>query len=169
MKIILGFTNKTFIKKITYILRTNGLNADICLNSICDLQRLFNNNEKFILISQFIFPDGNLIDLNERENYIFCLSNTIDESFAENINAFVLRSPVNTQLLIKSINMLLKINTCTNIATNTSYIGEAKKILIKELDLTEDAAHKFIQKNSMNLCINKSILCEIIYSTFKNF
>lgn len=171
MKIILGFSNEEITSKIKYLLMTNEIGIFTSYSSFKDLQEGYANYDDLIIICQYKFHDGSILDIenkNSKNSYIICISNRLYEEFTDNLNSFLLRTPIDVKLLTTLTKMLININDLSSNVKeeNTIYIDKSKEILIRDFSFSEDTAHKFLQRLSMNLCINKNYLCKNIYNSF---
>lgn len=50
----------------------------------------------------------------------------------------------------------------------TKLVARAKLLLVQKLAFTEEAAHKYIEKRAMDLCVKRSAVAEDIIKTYKN-
>ena len=46
-------------------------------------------------------------------------------------------------------------------------VNRAKWVLITHLNMTEDAAHRYIEKQAMDRCVSKRVVAEDILRTYK--
>lgn len=52
---------------------------------------------------------------------------------------------------------------------NRRVIARAKLLLIRHMQLTEEQAHRYIEKNAMDLCMKQRDVAEMLIRTYENF
>lgn len=171
MKVILAFSNTDTTSKIKYLLSTNEVTVFESYSTFKDLYEAYANYDDLIIICQYKFKDGSILDIDNKaskNSYIICVSNKLDEEFTKSINSYILRTPVDVNLLTSLVNMIFNINTIENINSNINgeYISSAKEILIRDFYFSENEAHKTLQRLSMNLCVNKNLLSKVFSNSF---
>lgn len=173
MRVVLGFSNEATTSKIKYLLSTNEVEIFESFTSYKDLLEAYSTFDDLIIICQYKFKDGSILDIenkNSKNTYFICISNKLDEEFTKEINSFLLRTPVEVALFISLIKMILNINLLieSKEKADINYVDKAKEILIRDFFYSEESAHKFTQRLSMNLCVNKNYLCKIICNSFSS-
>ena len=89
-----------------------------------------------------------------------------------------LSKPTSSQMFAQSVRMLCitrerlrgmekKTATIEEKMEEIRLVNRAKWLLIEELKMTEQEAHRYIEKQAMDLCVTKLVVAEQILSTYK--
>ena len=89
-----------------------------------------------------------------------------------------LSKPTTSQLFAQSVRMLCitrerlrsmeeKTATIEEKMEEIRLVNRAKWLLIEELKMTEQEAHRYIEKQAMDRCVTKRVVAEQILSTYK--
>ena len=90
----------------------------------------------------------------------------------------MLSKPMSTQLFTQSLRLLCGIRerlrglekknaTIEEKMEEIRLVNRAKWLLIGELNMTEQEAHRYIEKQAMDRCVTKRAVAEQILSTYK--
>ncbi len=100
-------------------------------------------------------------------------------AYAEEHGFMVLRSPVDPPLLRQSLGMIANISDRIHELESKAedleakmeeirVVDRAKLILIQRFKMTENDAHRFIEKNAMDRCVKRRTVAETIIRTYQN-
>lgn len=182
-RIIVGSSNKKILKQLSHFLNENGYNVvgettdgydilrrihtvypDICIMDF-NMKGLNGHDVSEVLVADNVCPIVTIIGSSEL-HYFTNLRN-------EPIFSLLVK-PINKDSLINSIDLLVKtsrsitklkkeVSTLKQKQEDKQLINKAKEILMEHTGLTEEEAHRKIQKLSMNKGISKKVVAyEII-------
>jgi len=97
----------------------------------------------------------------------------------ESYGVITLAKPINKQLLMQSVNMLISVrNKMKSIETRADdlqkkmdevkVVNRAKLLLVEKLKMSEAEAHRFIEKSAMDRCVKRREIAESIIKTYEN-
>lgn len=122
------------------------------------------------------------IDLAERNiGVLLLVKNDVYDQIAykvEDMGVITLSKPVTKPILVQSIKMLRAMQAkITKLEAQKStletkmkeirLVNRAKWVLIKQLKMSEEEAHKYIEKAAMDGCVKKSEVAEHIIKTYE--
>ncbi|MDD6483479.1 MAG: ANTAR domain-containing protein [Clostridiales bacterium] len=156
-RIVLAFSNDETARKIKHILDGSGYEVSYISHSRDELLRILANQDELLVIMGYkigefvaddiyedLFPSQKLMSIVKAEK----------QSLIENEDIFVLPLPVNRQNLISSIEIFLgvvhKRSSTKRSGEDQKIIEKAKLYLMEKHCMTEEQAHRFIQKRSMD-------------------
>ena len=127
----------------------------------------FNESVRGLLPERFYWPVTVLTDAAGARREL--LENSYD---------LVLSKPMSTQLFTQSMRLLCgtrerlrglekKNATIEEKMEEIRLVNRAKWLLIGELNMTEQEAHRYIEKQAMDRCVTKRAVAEQILSTYK--
>ncbi len=181
-RIILGSSKEKITKQLSQFLSDSGYNVVGTTTDGYDLLRRIHT----------LYPDICLLDFNikglnghqisetlvlERICPVIALLHTTEVHYFINLSQesifTPLVKPLNKQMLIHTIDMLVKtsksiiklekeVTHLKKSNSNQVIINKAKKLLIENMNLTEEQAHRRIQKQSMDKGISKVKIAEAI-------
>lgn len=152
--IIIGFHSKKICLNISNVLNSYGIKADFICQSGAKLREMATYFGEGVIILGEKFSDEfsiNIInDFWQNFNIIF-IGNLAQINICEDKKAYKLVTPLKQEELISAIEMQLFKDTPRKIKQNKDkeILNKAKKILFEKYNFTEEKAHKFIQKMSM--------------------
>jgi response regulator NasT len=158
-RIILAFSTDATAFKIKTMLSGSGYETEnaIC-HSAAELLRITAEYDEVLVIMGFKLPDMVASDIYEHLHDGCKLLSIVKAEHIEDIendDIFVLPLPVSRQSLISSINILLghipKNEKNVRPPEENKLIEEAKLFLMDRYHMTEQQAHRFIQKRSMDM------------------
>lgn len=171
--IIVAFSDLKTADKIKQCLNQHNLHVgNICISSGQVLEAAYSNQSGGVIVCGFRLTDIASSDLagmipESYELVILASSQQAELLYDSGIACLIL--PVNRMDLVSTVNMLL--NTKKNIihkkkpnrtAQEQKIIDMAKKLLMDRNNMTEDEAHRFIQKKSMNSGSKMADIAKII-------
>lgn len=163
--VIIALNNDVISQKIKTILIGNGFNVIGMCTYGNELIRTIRQFSPSIVISGYKFKDMNLIDIYENiedECSFLAIVNEPYKSFVqESTDIFCISSPVNTSLLINTLDIIYqserrvrklkdKVNDLEVKINERKIIEKAKGVLMLKMNVSEQEAYRYIQKNSMN-------------------
>lgn len=106
------------------------------------------------------------------------LERQFEDKFSQN-GVFVLAKPINKYLLVKSLRFIdamsrrMKIIHDENVRLqrkidDTRLVNRAKGILMEYFSMTEPQAHKYLERQAMDLRISKTEVAKRLLSTYEN-
>lgn len=158
-RIILAFSKDSTADKLRQMLEGTGYTVD---NAAChtgaELLRRIDDYEEVLIIMGYKLPDMVVDEIFENIHQgckIMSIVRAEHSDDIENDDIFVLPLPVSRQKLISSINVFLGNIPKTRGKTvrnpeEAKIIEEAKLLLMEQFHMTEQQAHRFIQKRSMD-------------------
>ena len=156
-KIIVGFSNRTAVAKISAALERNGFDVFRQCVTGNEVMRAFSQCQDGILVCGTRFPDRTAdqiaMDLDTRAMMLI-VDRPEHLGFCENVNAARLIMPFTANELINAVEALVREHDARMPRRNEAERAEverAKNILMLESHLTESEAHRFLQRKSMTL------------------
>ena len=165
MDVIIALNNENIAQKIKIIITSNGFNVVTMCTYGNELIRAIKQFSPAIVISGYKFKDMNLINIYESigdECSFLSIVNEPYKSFVqEETDIFCISSPVNTSLLINSLEIIYqserrvkklkeKVSSLETKINDRIVVEKAKGIIMNKFMLTEEDAYKYIQKNCMD-------------------
>lgn len=162
--IVLAFSGDQMAQKIERILSAEGyLIARIC-HSGAEVLRTLEKEERILLISSYRLSDLSAHEILEMAGgrvYPLILLNPAQNDLGGDECAMYLRSPITRADLISSVKMLDAISGQGNRShqkasrqerptEERALITAAKELLMERYHMSEETAHRFMQKESMN-------------------
>ncbi|WP_250278264.1 ANTAR domain-containing response regulator [[Clostridium] colinum] len=168
--IIIAFSSDKICNNLCTILNKNG----IIYNHICktgaNLRKYCSYYENGIILCGTNFIDESTYNIVEDfyKDFCFLLIGSLDKiNIYDNKKVYKLPTPIKQEDIINALDMAYYKNI-ENIKTkNLKFINEAKNLLILHNNFTEDTAHKYIQKKSMNTGKKNIDIAKIIISKYK--
>lgn len=163
--VVLALNNEEVSQKIKTILVSNGINVITVCNSGSEVIRSIKQFSPSIVISGYKFNDMNLIDIYERTgddcSFLAIVNEPYKSFIQEETDIICISSPINTSLLLNTLDIIYqsgrKINKLKEKVSNLEIkiterkiIEKAKGIIMKEMNLDEQEAYRYMQKNSMD-------------------
>ncbi len=170
--IILGF-NEDENKKMEMLLRQINCVVKNKYTTCNEILKMENNLYSPIIITKERLKDGSAKGLltytSKNCEHIIVSSKTqeLDEFITK---AIYINNVISKRQLYLAINMLSNIN---KLKTNNFKINKididayekAKGVLMSNFNFSEELAHNFIQKRSMNMCVKKDLLSQCILNS----
>jgi response regulator NasT len=187
-RIIVGSSKEKNLKQLSYFLKENGYNIIGETTNGYDLLRRVH-----ALYPDICILDYNMVGLNGHEISEVLIADRICPIIAiitsANVHYFTnlnqepmftsLIKPINRTLLLNNIDIMIKtsksisklekeVSTLQKKQDEKQLILKAKELLMKNMDMTEEEAHRKIQKYSMNKGISKVIVANQIINKYNN-
>lgn len=169
--IFIAFSNKKTAVSIAKIVIANRMNAVCITTSLAELRKSILPYENGTVICGCHFKDGYIAhfidDVPENINIIVVGSRSqLEELESERI--FKLAVPLQKMDLVCSLNMLSSMDNYMRLKARDpeeeKLLLRAKRILIGRYSMTEEQAHRYIQKKSMDTGKKLSDIAKIIIS-----
>lgn len=163
--VIIALNNEEIAQKIKVIVISNGFNVVMMCNYGSELIRSIKQFSPSIVISGYKFKDMNLIDIYETIgdecSFLAIVKEPYKSLIQEQTDIFCISSPINTSVLINSLDIIYQSerkvkklkNKVSNLETKINeriIIEKAKGIIMKRFMLSEEDSYKYIQKNCMD-------------------
>ncbi len=157
-RIILAFSKDETISKFRRMLDGSGFEILGSAHSAAELLRLLSDFDEVLVIMGYKLKDGTIDDIFEEMRSGQKLMSVVKaerQDMIENEEIFVLPLPVGRERLISSIEVFLGVIQKNGRQSNRSVdeetiIDKAKLYLMEKYRMTEQQAHRFIQKRSMD-------------------
>ena len=184
---MIGSIDKKVLKQLGQFLIENGLNIIGDSRDGYDLLRRIHTGEPDLVILDFNmrglngYEISNVI-ISERICPVVALLNLSEVNYFVNLSiepAFVpLVKPLHKQILLNTIELLVKtphnkyslenmVSTLKSSEGEDQMMERAKKLLMKNMHLTENDAHRRLQKESMNKGISKIKIAHSIIALYE--
>ena len=146
-RVVLAFSKDETADKIKMMLDGSGYDVYTVCHSKAELLRTVSDMDEVLIIMGYKLPDGTVDDvyddLMERQSSIY------------NQDIFVVTLPLNRQLLINSVETFVGIierrkHRAKRTPEEEKIIRDAKAYLMETHRMSEEQAHRFIQKRSMD-------------------
>ena len=168
MQIILAFFSNKLISTIENIIQKHGLNNIITYTNLSSLKSNIQSFEDAIIISSCFLCGEPLYDFIDyyKNNIQFIIIDKRDNLSMCSKDILTLSIPLKPIDLISSINLGIYHLEELKKKRKQELISKAKSLLIKNLNITDEKAHKTIQKLSMD---NRKSLEEIAKQIIKKY
>lgn len=157
--IILAFMKEEISVKVKRILENSGISVSSVCNSKAELMRFVSNHTGGIVITGFRLPDATAeeIYVDLPKSFSMMVIATVAQRDYMKKDIFTLTLPLNGVELASSINFLAKSRQANHTGNakkrkeeEKKIISQAKLVLMERHRMTEEQAHRFIQKHSMD-------------------
>jgi AmiR/NasT family two-component response regulator len=158
-QIILAFSKPETAQKFKKMLDGSGFKVRAVVHSVAELLRYLSNIDEVLVIMGYKLKDGQLDDVFEGlypGQKLMSIVKAERQDMIDNEEIFVLPLPVGRERLISSIEVFLghiertKPKNVNRSAEDEEIIERAKLYLMEKYRMTEQQAHRFIQKRSMD-------------------
>ena len=158
---------------------------DTVKNIAAAKRAMFERHYDFVFINSPLpdeFGDRFAIDICTSSNsiaLIFVKNDIYDEVYAKSVDYGVLTlpKPTSMQVVSQSVQMMCSIRerlrklekktaTIEDKIAEIRKVNQAKWILIEELKMSEEDAHKYIERQAMDRCVSKREIAEGIIKTY---
>lgn len=159
-KVILAFESEKTMARVREIIETAGLACCLVCHSAAEVKRVVNKQHVSMVVCGYKLKDETAETLFEDlppacSMLIVAVQNMLN--LINNDEIFQLSAPVSRNDLISSVRMLLQVGhrlekfvRPQRSAEERAVIEEAKAILMDRNGMTEEQAHRFLQKKSMD-------------------
>lgn len=159
-RVVVAFESEKTCHRIKDIIEQEGLAPCIICRSGAEVKRVVAKQHVFTVICGFKLPDTSAVSLLEdlpQSCSMLLVANQSQLDLCDDSDMFKLASPVSRGDLIGSVKMLLQLHQKLERYTRPqrsdeeqSLIREAKAVLMYRNGMTEEEAHRFLQKQSMD-------------------
>ncbi len=159
-QVILAFEGEKTIARVRDILESSGAAECLVCHSAAEVKRLANKRHITVVICGYKLRDETAETLSEDLPFscsvlVLAVQNLLDMIESENV--FKLQAPVSRNDLLSSVRMLTQISRRMERFTRPRHseeekvlIEKAKALLMDRNGMTEEQAHRFLQKRSMD-------------------
>jgi DNA-binding NtrC family response regulator len=175
-KIVVAFENENNRKRVCDILEANGIPVKVSCRSGAEAIRAIRKMSGGIVISGFKLAEMTAADLAYDLSGIAMVLTIAAPQYLEqcvNDNMFKLPTPFSRGDLVSSVRMLLQMQEKhyrsappRRSGKDTADINKAKEILMSKNGMTEEEAHRFIQRRSMDTGMKAVETARLIISTY---
>lgn len=170
--IILAFIKEEVSQKIKRMLDSSGILVSGICHSKAELMRYIEELDGGVVITGFKLPDATADSIYEDLPKTFSLMviATVNQCDMISSDIFVLKLPTNNVELASSVNILLHGQTqhkslkTRRKEEEKKIIEQAKLLLMERHMMTEEQAHRFIQKRSMDAGVKMIDTARLILS-----
>lgn len=177
--IIVGFPKLEDANNIKNVLIRNGFNVSEACTSGSQLVSLANNLDEGIVVCGYRFPDMHFSELNNylpRGFEMLLVASPEKLEFCQDNNIVCLPMPIKTQDLMNTLQMMTyqyqrrkkkdKDRPKERSAEEKAVILRAKMILMDRNNMSEEEAHRYLQKNSMDSGTNLVEMAEMVLKMY---
>lgn len=158
-RIILAFPKPETASKISRMLETSGYEVVAVCRSKAELLRAANTYDSALILMSFRMRDGTTNDVYDElagDVPIAVIIKPEQQTYIEYRELFTISLPINRTILINSIEVLIgrierRKNHKPRDAADEKLIQKAKLKLMEEHNMSEEQAHRFMQKRSMDM------------------
>lgn len=159
-KVIVAFENEVNSAKIRDIIESGGVASCLICRSAAEVKRVVHKQRLNIVICGFKLPDETCQDLyqdlpEQCSMLMIAAQNRLELSEEDGI--FKLAAPIQRGDLLASVRMLLQMNQkivkqhrVQRTEEEQALVEQAKSVLMDRHGMTEEQAHRFLQKKSMD-------------------
>lgn len=150
--IIIAFAKDSVSEKMKKMISACGKSVYASCRSKAELMRSVRDLDDVLIITSFKLPDATCDEIAEdTQSQIIAVIKPEENGYINNEDIFKLFLPVNTAMVKEAIDVLSKhFKTKERSPEDKKLIENAKIYLMEKFMMDEDAAYRFIQKQSMN-------------------
>ena len=150
------------------LIKTVGISNTVTVGSGSEARRILNRTEFDLVVINAPLSDefGHELAIAISKNYntgvLLVVKNDIADAVSakvEDYGVFVIEKPLNRQFVYKSIKYIY--------ISRKKFLDRAKCILIQYLNMSEPQAHRYIEKQAMDLRVTKKEIAENILKTYE--
>lgn len=159
-KVVVAFENEANSAKIRDILESDGTAMCVVCRSAAEVKRVVHKQRLGIVVCGFKLPDSSCEDLYQdlpEGCSMLMVAPQARLELCEDDGIFKLGAPVHRGDLLASVHMLIQLGQkyaksrgAERTEEERSLIARAKAVLMDRHNMTEEQAHRFLQKESMN-------------------
>lgn len=159
-KVIVAFESDTNSAKIRDIIESGGAASCLVCHSAAEVKRVVHKQRLSIVICGFKLPDEACQDLYQDlpDNCsMLMIAPQARLELCEEDGIFKLSAPIRRGDLLASVRMLIQVNQRyvrqhrpQRTEEEQALVAQAKALLMDRHDMTEEQAHRFLQKKSMD-------------------
>ena len=157
-RVVLAFSKDETADKIKMMLAGSGYDVYTVCHSKAELLRTVSDMDEVLIIMGYKLPDGTVDDVYDdlmEGQKLMSIVKAERQSSIYNQDIFVVTLPLNRQLLINSVETFVGIierrkHRAKRTPEEEKIIRDAKAYLMETHRMSEEQAHRFIQKRSMD-------------------
>lgn len=157
-RVVLAFSKDETADKIKMMLDGSGYDVYTVCHSKAELLRTVSDMDEVLIIMGYKLPDGTVDDVYDdlmEGQKLMSIVKAERQNSIYNQDIFVVTLPLNRQLLINSVETFVGIierrkHRAKRIPEEEKIIRDAKAYLMETHRMSEEQAHRFIQKRSMD-------------------
>lgn len=157
-RVVLAFSKDETADKIKMMLDGSGYDVYMVCHSKAELLRTVADMDEVLIIMGYKLPDGTVDDVYDdlmEGQKLMSIVKAERQSSIYNQDIFVVTLPLNRQLLINSVETFVGIierrkHRAKRTPEEEKIIRDAKAYLMETHRMSEEQAHRFIQKRSMD-------------------
>ena len=159
------------------LIKTVGISNIVTVGNGSEARRILNRTEFDLVIINAPLSDefGHELSISISKNYnagvLLVVKNDIADAISskvEDYGVFVIEKPLNRQFVYKSIKYIcISRKKYLGLQSENRLIDRAKCILIEYLNMSEPQAHRYIEKQAMDLRVTKKEIAENILKTYE--
>lgn len=159
-RVIIAFESEANAQKIKEIIESAGVASCIVCRSAAEVKRLVHKTHLSVVVCGFKLPDDSCEALRDDlpsscQMLMIAVQSRLE--LVESENLFKLSAPVKKGDLLGSVRMLLQLHQKNVIRhrpqrteEELELVASAKQALMNRYGMTEEQAHRFLQKQSMD-------------------
>lgn len=158
-KIVVAFENEATCRRMSEMIESSGVADCICVHSGGEVRRIVNQSHYNVVVCGYKLADGSgeelFEDLPPTCSMLMVATQPQLDIVSEDI--FRLPAPISRTSLVTSVQMLFQMNRRLNkfvkpqrSEEEKKLVEEAKRLLMDRNGMTEEQAHRFMQKRSMD-------------------
>ncbi len=157
--VFVAFSSRKVAVSVAKIVVASGMNLACAATSLAELKKYIHAYESGVIICGYRFTDDYVIDFFEEvpeSMNIILIGKRAELEQCTNERVFKLAVPLQKMDLVCSLNMFANMEDCVRQAGKSrnpeeeKIILRAKRTLIGRYYMTEDQAHRYMQKKSMD-------------------
>lgn len=174
--IIVAFENENNRKRICDLLEASGITVRVSCRSGSEAIRAVRKMSGGIVVCGYKLPEMTATDLAydlSGQAMILVIAPTQQMELCDNENIFKLPTPFSKGDLLSSVRMLLQMEEKhyrsappRRTEKDTAEINKAKELLMSRNGMTEQEAHRFIQRKSMDAGAKAAETARLIIETY---
>ena len=156
-KVIVAFESPKSCERVREIIESSGTAACIICRSAAEVKRTVSKHHISTVVCGFKLPDESAQSLFEPNCAMLMVAVQGMLDLCQNDDIFLLASPVSRGDLVASVRMLIQMGhrlekfvRPQRSEEEMALIDEAKSLLMERHGMTEEQAHRFLQKKSMD-------------------
>jgi response regulator NasT len=158
-KVIVAFESEANSVKLREIIESGGVASCLVCRSASEVKRVVQKQRLRVIICGFKLPDESCQDLYAdlpKNCSMLMIAPQSRLELCEEEEIFKLSSPIYRADLLASVRMLLQMNQKVvrqhpqRTDGERALVEQAKSLLMDRYDMTEEQAHRFLQKKSMD-------------------
>lgn len=167
--LIIAFSNPKASDIINNILKQNGIVCTHIVKTSSALRQVCARLDNAIIICNTNFTDEVIYSVIEDfyENFTFIVIGDYSQiDILDDNKCYKVCTPLKQSDLLTIIDLAIYKNSEKIKAINKQILNQAKSLLITKLNMTEEKAHRYIQKKSMDTGKNMLQICKLIIKKY---